>query len=78
MAYRCKGLCTLKYGGESGVRGWFRLGYKKCRVCHMLMKYDGRRCPCCGGPLSITPKRTRSARRYRDEKEAAGEVRRIE
>lgn len=58
----CKGNCVLKFGakGSSGRFPLLLLGWKKCQLCGVFLKWDGRWCPCCSMKLSMrSNKRTR-------------------
>lgn len=47
----CKGLCVRydKIGG--GKQSAYQLGYKRCSVCSLYIRFDGIHCPCCKFPL---------------------------
>ena len=68
MRGRCRNKCHLMTDIETrkGVRGSFRLGFKRCTECEYFFKIDGTRCPCCNGMLKNKP-RSSVARRKLEE-----------
>lgn len=77
----CKGACTCMSelravphtGGRvprdpatgrvvpSGTYG----SWKRCRICHVLIVWTGKFCPCCGRILSVRPRASRHRRSIR-------------
>ena len=76
----CNGVChryaRTGFMRTGIVRGWYKLGLKRCKACDVYLKWDGVWCPCCNGKLSTRPKRTQAHKRWLLEREANGTVRR--
>ncbi len=54
----CRGIChrykVSKPHFEKGGR--YENGQKRCNECDIFMKWDGRRCPCCGKIFRLKPR----------------------
>jgi lipopolysaccharide biosynthesis regulator YciM len=68
MRSNCKGKChtMTKIETRKGVRGSFRLGFKRCSECEYFFKVEGNRCPCCNSMMKTKP-RNNTARRKLEE-----------
>ena len=61
----CKGKCTL-YAYKHRI-GYYP-GVKRCAKCFIFLTYNGKFCPCCGGPLRSNPKDKRLKEKRRARK----------
>ncbi len=58
----CKGVCH-KYKSTLSLDNFRYVGgQKRCNVCALFVKWDGRHCPCCGMQLRTRPKISRYRR----------------
>lgn len=58
----CKGTC-IKYKikkPSASVDGRYESGQKRCSVCAVFVKWDGKRCPCCNFTLRTKPRNTKN------------------
>ena len=63
-APKCKGSCRLEHAAVmASGRDLYGAGYKRCSVCGVFVKWDGRACPCCRARLSLRARNTRAALR---------------
>lgn len=76
MNSRCKDQCRhiTKYPIRNGVRGSYKLGYKRCRKCEIFIMIDSTRCPCCNGILKARPRNNTSRRNLREYHEKLREI----
>ena len=47
----CKGTCVRYDNIGGGKQSVYHLGYKRCSVCSLFIRFDGTRCPCCNHSL---------------------------
>ncbi|MDQ4013546.1 MAG: hypothetical protein M3146_07460 [Thermoproteota archaeon] len=63
----CKGICerhrALRPSDGSGGGSRYSAGQRRCQICQIFMKWNGVRCPCCGGRLRIKPRNKVNRRR---------------
>lgn len=62
MGRVCKDVC---YKYKSKHQRYYERGSKRCRVCQMMLYYDGIFCPCCNGFLRTHPRRSSENTRYK-------------
>ena len=48
----CKNICQ-EYKAPKPGRFWYVQGNKYCRVCMVLLRWDGIHCPCCTVMVSV-------------------------
>lgn len=62
----CKGIChRYKSGKPHGINSRYEFGQKRCSICEIFIKWDGKHCPCCGYVLRTKPKGTQTRLRLR-------------
>jgi len=44
--------------------GRYALGQKRCQNCEVFMNWDGKKCPCCNGPLRHLPRSKKCKEKY--------------
>jgi hypothetical protein len=55
----CKGKCIkYKAGKTYGQNNRYEVGQKRCSVCEIFLKWEGKHCPCCGYVLRTKPRGT--------------------
>jgi len=60
----CKGICDrYKVGKPFGINGRYELGQKRCSICDIFIKWDGKHCPCCNYTLRTKPKGAQTRQR---------------
>ena len=52
----CRGICPRYKAKRSERIGYYRMGFKRCNICELFMKWDGTFCPCCGYQLRMKPR----------------------
>jgi hypothetical protein len=52
----CKGICIHHKAGKPIGSGRYANGQKRCQVCEIFIKWDGRACPCCRSRLRSVPR----------------------
>ena len=52
----CKDKCR---NYDPQALGKYADGFKRCSVCEVFLKFEGRYCPCCGVMLRVSPKGVR-------------------
>ena len=68
MGLSCKGACRHHRapeipGGRTGTMRELRKKHPhlaRCRHCSLYIVWDGRNCPCCGGPLRVKARASKS------------------
>lgn len=60
----CKGIC-IRYKTKARFT---EPHTKKCTKCHEFIKWEGKRCPCCGQMLSTIPNTSRYRSKLRERK----------
>jgi hypothetical protein len=54
----CKNICE-KYRAKKEKRGsYYSAGNKRCQICDVFIKWNNKRCPCCGTVLRTKPRNT--------------------
>ena len=64
----CKGICSRYRATGSTAGGRYAQGQKRCQVCEIFIKWDGRHCPCCFFQLRIKPRRLKEKKKFRESK----------
>ena len=57
----CNKICSnyvVKKPGDKKI-GRYELGQKRCSVCEVFIKFDGKNCPCCGTNLRQKPRNSK-------------------
>ena len=57
----CKKICSnyiVKKPSNKNV-GRYESGHKRCSVCEVFLKFDGKKCPCCGTNLRGKPRNSK-------------------
>ena len=55
----CKGICEQYKATKPYNSIRYGTGQKRCNMCDIFTKWEGRHCPCCGSKLRIRPRNTR-------------------
>ena len=57
----CKGICGQYKAKRStlSTRHRYKAGQRRCSVCEIYIKWEGRWCPCCGLTLRTKPRNTK-------------------
>jgi|21_taG_2_1085346.scaffolds.fasta_scaffold75866_2 hypothetical protein len=76
MNSKCKGTCDkiTEYETRNGVRGSYKMGFKRCRECEYFIMIDSIRCPCCNGILKARPRNNTCRRNLRESQTLIKEV----
>ncbi|RPJ24788.1 MAG: hypothetical protein EHM25_14105 [Nitrosopumilales archaeon] len=52
----CKNVCE-KFKSTKSLRGsYYAEGNKRCQVCEVFIKWNGKNCPCCRSNLRTKPR----------------------
>ena len=51
----CKNLCARNKATKDRRSSYYALGYKRCQVCEIFIKWSGIKCPCCQSVLRTKP-----------------------
>ena len=67
----CKGVCTqYKATKPVGRIGRYATGQRRCQICVIYIKWEGRYCPCCKYRLRTKPRKMKSKVKLLDFKES--------
>ena len=65
MTVNCNETChKYKVGKPLGVNSRYMLGQKRCSICSLFIKWEGKNCPCCGILLRTRPKGNLTRHQY--------------
>ena len=52
MVFNCKHQCSAYLGKKTSSKRYLD-GFKRCTICCVYIKWDGKRCPCCNANLRV-------------------------
>ncbi len=64
----CKGKCVQYKAKRSTLPGnlRYKAGQRRCSVCEIFIKWEGRWCPCCGFTLRTKPRNSRDRHKLQE------------
>lgn len=62
----CRGVCGRYKAKWEAHQYRYANGQKRCNVCEVFLKWDGRCCPCCGMSLRTRPRISKHKQKFND------------